>query len=733
MSSPAFDPTDGLALLGEFARLTAPPAGQTEICDQGLMLMLRALKADRGAVFLENGTAAGDLKRVAVHGRGGKEMPETLARAAMGVKSGFKEVRRPGGAIRVAMPVPGQEGAMGALLVEGPEKWDESARQFARSLTGALSAALATARNLEECRQQGELLARRNLELETLRELGVRIQEKHEEKEILEAALQLVLEKLGLSAGWIFWGESREGKLALAACRGISDNFVQQAGESGIGVCLCQDVFASGKLRVARNTLECPRLPFLLNGEACNSHACIPLQFEKGVQGVLNIANRPGQVFSPQELQFLETVGGQICLAVDKARAARAETRRNAEGQALGSLVRAIGGSLEKERVLAAVGEYARGLLQVDRCAIFLGKDQDSLTLAYLSGPPLEGLEVGRHADVQALGSRAFPEALLRRAPLVVRNAAEDPRSNADLAKRWDVHSALLVPLISHQRILGLLLATRTKPSTWNPGEVELADLLARHAAVAMENAGLYQEAQEALLRLQRAQYGMIRAERLAAVGTLASSLAHEVRNPLNSINLQLVLLSRRLERVDETHRAEMTAFIESARREISRLNDLVEEFLSLSTLDRVSLLDEDPVEVVREAMDLMTPSAHQRGIAVSANYEGPFQPLRLDREKIKQVLINLIRNAIEAMNHGGALSVTTKMKDGSLFIDVADTGVGIQQGQDVFDFFVTTKKGGTGLGLPIARRIVEAHGGNLSFESRPGRGTIFSVRLGRG
>jgi signal transduction histidine kinase len=727
----AFDPADGLVLLGELACLTAPPAGEAEICDQGLHLALRALKAVRGALFLENGTA-GDLKRVAVRGSGAKEIPESLAREVMAAASDFKETSRKGGAFRVAMPLPGPQRAIGALLLEGPERWDESARQFARSLARALSAALCTARKLDESRMQGELLARRNVELETLRELGARIQEKVEDHEILEAALQLVLEKLGLRSGWIFWGESKEGKLELAACQGISEPFVTQAKKTGIGPCLCQDVFNTGKLRVARNTLECPRLPDLLKGEICTSHACIPLKFERGVQGVLNIANRSGQVFSPQELQFLETVGGQICLAVDKARAARAEARRDAESRALGSLVRAIGGSLERERVLAAVGEYARGLLQVDRCAIFLGESPAALSLAYLSGPRLEGLELGKHADFEALKSRAFPEAMRSRAPLVVSNAAEDPRANPELAKRWNVLSALVVPLIAHHRILGLLLATRAAASTWDSGDVELADALARHAAVAMENAGLYQDAQEALFRLQRAQYEMMRAERLAAVGTLASSLAHEVRNPLNSINLQLVLLSRRLERLDDTKRVEMSSYIDSARKEITRLNDLVEEFLSLSTVDRVSLAEVEPSEVVRESLELMTPTAHQLGIAVTLHREGPFSPLRLDREKIKQVLINLIRNAIEAMPQGGTLTVSTRMEDGALFIQIADTGAGIQPGQDVFDFFVTTKKGGTGLGLPIARRIVEAHGGSLSYESRPGRGTVFSVRLGR-
>jgi signal transduction histidine kinase len=96
----------------------------------------------------------------------------------------------------------------------------------------------------------------------------------------------------------------------------------------------------------------------------------------------------------------------------------------------------------------------------------------------------------------------------------------------------------------------------------------------------------------------------------------------------------------------------------------------------------------------------------------------------------MKQVLINLIRNAIEAMPEGGVLEVRTERAGDDAAIRVADGGVGIPAGTDVFDFFVTTKRGGTGLGLPISRRIVEAHGGAIGFESRPGRGTMFSVIL---
>ncbi len=406
--------------------------------------------------------------------------------------------------------------------------------------------------------------------------------------------------------------------------------------------------------------------------------------------------------------------------------------RRNSEARALASLAHAIGVSLDQNRVLEAVGEYARKLLAADRCAIFLSEGTAALRFAHLSGPPVAGLETGDPADFGAAGLAVVSEALVERRAVVVANVSGQWGADSLGARLWGSGSLLLVPLISQERLEGLLTAGRAEPSTWTQDQIELADALAGQAALAIENARLYHEAREALLRLQQAQYGMMRAERLAAVGMLASSLAHEVRNPLNSISLQLVLLSRRVARLADPVGGDLSALVETARREIVRLDSLVEEFLTLSSIDRLSLAEADPAEVVREVTALLAPVARESGILLVESLDAVNQRLLIDREKIKQVLINLIRNSIEAMPQGGRLVITGASSDGSLVIGIQDTGTGIEPGLDVFDFFVTTKRGGTGLGLPIARRIVEAHGGSLTYSSEPGRGTTFEIRLNR-
>jgi len=708
-----------LGRLEEIIRLTAPPAGTAEIGEQGLARIAAAIGARRGLLVTP---ATAGAPPVVVSAVGGGATDDLLAAATTGPAD------RAAGALLV-LPLRLESGTEGALVFDPASPPSPAALSFARVAAQAVAAALRGARSGEARRAQGELLAHRNLELETLREISSEIQEHASEERILQAVVERLVEKLGLEAGWIFWGEERHGRLELAASSGLPDSFVQGARAGGIDPCLCLDVFRSGRLQVARNTNECPRLPDLLGPSGPRAHACIPLKFDRGVLGVLNVANRPGASFSRQELEFLETVGTQACLAVDKLRTGRAEARRNAEARALASLAEAIGGSLDPEKVLAAIADDIRLLLGFDRCAIFLGDDTENLSLAHLSGPPFEGLALGAKVDQESLGSRAFPEVLRERRPVVIADAAADPRSNPDLARRWNVGSAILVPLLAQGRVSGVLHASRARSARIGPDEVALAAALAAQAAVALESARAYREAREALVRLQEAQEGMVRAERLAAVGTLASSLAHEVRNPLNSISLTLVLLTRRLARIDGVDPS-LGTMVEDVRREVERLDALVGEFLSLATLDRLQRQESDARAMVREALALVTPLAEAQGIEVRHESRGDLPLLSFDRRKMSQVLLNLLRNAIDAMPHGGTLTVAAQAREDEVVIDVTDTGVGIEPGLDVFNFFTSTKHGGTGLGLPISRGIVEAHGGRLAYDSVPGRGTTFRVCL---
>jgi signal transduction histidine kinase len=221
----------------------------------------------------------------------------------------------------------------------------------------------------------------------------------------------------------------------------------------------------------------------------------------------------------------------------------------------------------------------------------------------------------------------------------------------------------------------------------------------------------------------------MERGERLAAVGNMAAAVAHEIRNPLNAVSMGLQRLRVEFE---PAPREEYLRMVDLVQGEVRRLNTIVEEFLSLA---RPMSLKRGPIAVVAlldEVLGLVESEARGAGIAVVREIPAGLPVLHADRDRVKQVLLNLVLNAIQAMPSGGTLEIGAAAAGGTLTISVADTGSGIAPDvlPKVFEPYVTTKAKGLGLGLVIARRIVEAHGGSIEARSEPGRRTSFRFAL---
>lgn len=219
-----------------------------------------------------------------------------------------------------------------------------------------------------------------------------------------------------------------------------------------------------------------------------------------------------------------------------------------------------------------------------------------------------------------------------------------------------------------------------------------------------------------------------LRAERLAAVGTLAAGLAHEVRNPLNSASLQLQVLKRRLAK-GQTEGAVSAADLVDA--EINRLDHLVSDFLAFARPQPLRMKKSDPNMLVQGVYDLLHPEAEARQVRLNLELGATGECIEVEEERMRQVLLNLTRNAIEAVPNDSQVTVRTRAADasGDVAIEVEDNGPGFPEDAPIFDAFYTTKEHGTGLGLAIAHRIVTDHGGSLSVASEPGS-TRFTVLL---
>lgn len=228
------------------------------------------------------------------------------------------------------------------------------------------------------------------------------------------------------------------------------------------------------------------------------------------------------------------------------------------------------------------------------------------------------------------------------------------------------------------------------------------------------------------IARERRAQ-----ADRIAAMQTMSAGLAHEVRNPLNAAILQLELLERRLRRTaDDPRLVEPT---ELAQKEIERLTALLNEFLVFARPPELHPQEHDVVEVVRQVVDLERVTAEQRGVALALDAE-PAQVLaEVDVAKVHQLVLNLVRNACEAVSPGGHVTAGVRADDARCLIQVSDDGPGIPEHIQprIYEPFFSTKEGGTGLGMSIVHSLVALHGGSIDLQTGPG-GTTFEVAIPR-
>jgi len=225
---------------------------------------------------------------------------------------------------------------------------------------------------------------------------------------------------------------------------------------------------------------------------------------------------------------------------------------------------------------------------------------------------------------------------------------------------------------------------------------------------------------------LGEAQLRLIQSERLAAIGRMAAHVSHEVRNPLSSIGLNVELLEEGLTSADRETRDLLGAI----HREIDRLRAVTEEYLRLARLPNPHLVPEHMPDVVRGAVQLLRLELEAAGIELELRLAEDLPLVALDEAQIRQVLINLLKNAREAMPEGGRIELEARASTDGVELIVRDHGVGMdgEQKERIFDLFYTTKQRGSGLGLPLTQQIVVAHRGHIRCESSPGRGTTFTL-----
>ncbi|HKY03305.1 MAG TPA: ATP-binding protein [Blastocatellia bacterium] len=224
----------------------------------------------------------------------------------------------------------------------------------------------------------------------------------------------------------------------------------------------------------------------------------------------------------------------------------------------------------------------------------------------------------------------------------------------------------------------------------------------------------------------------LTQAERAAVIGRMTQAVAHEIRNPLNVINLSIDHASKRYAPEDETKRKQFTRMLSSIKDEIARLNHMVNDVLNFGRPARMAVETVDLRGLVDETIALVRAQADEQGVEIEVRQDGDRADVQGDRERLKSCLSNIAINALQAMPTGGHLTARVHQTNGTVAVSITDTGVGISEEAQakIFDAYYSTKQTGFGLGLAVTKKIVEDHKGTIEVESEPDRGTTFTVKL---
>jgi signal transduction histidine kinase/sensor domain CHASE-containing protein/ActR/RegA family two-component response regulator len=479
-----------------------------------------------------------------------------------------------------------------------------------------------------------------------------------------------------------------------------------------------------------------------------------PLIYRDRLVGVIALDNQGlTQPFGEEDRQLLALFAAQAAIAIENVRLYETLETRFTRLQTLTRLNRIVSSSLDSSRVLSEISRAAATLMDAPVVSFWV---VDEAT---------RGLEVQAFSD-EPIGAnfptlkRSFEQdgvgwVAAHRQPLNVADVFADGRF-VDLAW-WQAHnlrSFFGVPILDEKSLVAVLSLNGRQPFHFGPDSQPLLESFVAQAASAIRNARLFAELQErtahlaqlntelnneiaerkqAVEQLQRQQETLFQSEKLAAMGSLLASVAHELNNPLSVVTMQADLLS---DETPDQARAERVRLISQSAERCVRI---VQNFLALARQTPPQRTAAELNTVIREAMELLTYSLRVDDIDIRLHLEDDLPPLWADPHQLHQVVVNLVTNAHQALRETAPprqLTITTRSDPSCthLYLEVADTGPGIPpelQGR-VFEPFFTTKPPGvgTGLGLPFCKGIIEGHEGSIGLESQPGQGARFVIEL---
>lgn len=429
-----------------------------------------------------------------------------------------------------------------------------------------------------------------------------------------------------------------------------------------------------------------------------------------------------GAWVEPDDVPTFRLLGAQISAALDAARAIAVLSTRNAALAALDRIAAMSSSASSLDELFARNVEELRVVLHADGVAVYL-VDQEAGTadLACQVGASDEALAPLAHVplDGSVIGSVA------RAGTTRVVSVGEYSELARTLLEALGYKVIVAVPLVARAQTVGVLHVAYADAYAVRADEVELMQAAGAHLASAVEAHRLLANLRKSYADLARTQEQLVERERFAAIGELAAVVAHEVRNPLGVIFNSIGTIRRML---GDDERA--WTLIHILEEEATRLNHIVGDLLDFAR-PRLPAVRKERIEIVLDEA-VTAALAGVSGVEVLREVALDLPAIPMDARLMRQALLNVAQNAVQAMPEGGTLRVSAATSDGHVRVSIADTGPGIPPDvrRRIFEPFYTTRPRGTGLGLAVVKRIVDGHGGGIVVASEVGVGTTFSLDL---
>jgi PAS domain S-box-containing protein len=639
----------------------------------------------------------------------------------------------------VGVPVRSGSEFLGVLNVaaDAPRLFSSADAELLSLFAAQAAIAIKNARLFQSEREQRALA-------ETLREVGATLVATLDADAVLDRILEQIGRVVPNDAVNIIFIEGDQAR--VARWRGYERFGVQERVDNAryrvADVPYFQQMLETGEPVLVSDAQADPKWVGYPETRWLHSYAGVPIRARGRVIGFLNVDSATPGFFGPAHVERLRAFADQAAIALENASLFSSLAQENEQLELLYRLSRQLAENLDVRRAaqraldgICAVVGARRGIVLVRDAAL-----SDLLRLATVSGYDAKSTEIlDRQLQLQ-IGRGLAGWVAAHRQSALVDDVTTDPRWLAVPQLDDWVRSALSVPLVSGDELVGVLSIYNDRVAYFGDEHLRLVESAAATVAVAIANARLYQAEREQHRRLQASQARLVQAEKMAALGRLVASVAHEINNPLQAVMGALELFEE--ETAGAARQERLQRYLGVAGRETERIAAIVRRVCDFYRPTRERQQPTDVRAVLTTVLELADPQLRANNVTVVREWTNELPVIQASPDRLKQVFLNLALNAIDAMaERGGTLRVRAALDQmqwhddqsrPAVRIEFSDTGVGIapEALESLFEPFSTTKPNGTGLGLAISYEIIQDHDGQITATSHVGVGTTFTILL---